>query len=340
MDIPTPARFSQPEPVEITPDIVDRARGALLASACGNALGVPYEFQSERVEYPEMIGGGLGPYAPGQWSDDTEMSICVARVAATGVSLTGQGAEDKIGANFLEWMRDGAVDVGIQTQAVLTAAQEMGRGDISDRLNAAAKEYSQTAGRGAGNGALTRTAPVGLAALGSREATARAATAIARLTHWDQLVEDSCILWSEAIRLAVLTGKIDVRAGLDLLNPESAEYWTDVLDKAEAGEANAHQNGFTVNALACAWQAVWQVRELSGEEAVRGGIVAAIRLGSDTDTVAAIAGALLGAAYGERAVPAEWAEMVHGWPNMTGAQLANLGEKIVVKSQQRLLPES
>jgi len=51
----------------------DRAVGVMLASAAGDALGVPYEFGSRPLEgEPQMLGGGLGGIAPGQWSDDTE----------------------------------------------------------------------------------------------------------------------------------------------------------------------------------------------------------------------------------------------------------------------------
>ncbi len=66
--------------VQVTPEIIDRARGTLLAAACGDALGVPYEFAKPPQE-PEMIGGGLGPYAPGEWSDDTQMAACIAQAA-------------------------------------------------------------------------------------------------------------------------------------------------------------------------------------------------------------------------------------------------------------------
>ncbi|MGN6485684.1 MAG: ADP-ribosylglycohydrolase family protein, partial [Thermomicrobiales bacterium] len=51
---------------------------------------------------------------------------------------------------------------------------------------------------------------------------------------------------------------------------------------------------------------------------------AAVRGGHDTDTVAAIAGSLLGAAYGASAVPAAWKPMVHGWPGMDDASLVEL----------------
>ena len=59
----------------------DRPAGVLLGAACGDALGVPYEAGARALgERAEMLGGGLGNYAPGQWSDDTEMACVIARV--------------------------------------------------------------------------------------------------------------------------------------------------------------------------------------------------------------------------------------------------------------------
>lgn len=64
----------------ISPDVTDRAAGALVGAACGDALGVPYEFGAPLSgnRTPEMVGGGLGPYAPGEYSDDTQMAVCIA----------------------------------------------------------------------------------------------------------------------------------------------------------------------------------------------------------------------------------------------------------------------
>ncbi len=56
---------------------------------------------------------------------------------------------------------------------------------------------------------------------------------------------------------------------------------------------------------------------------------AAVRGGGDTDTVAAIAGGLLGAAYGASAVPAEWRRMLHGWPGLATRGLVALGTRIM-----------
>jgi ADP-ribosyl-[dinitrogen reductase] hydrolase len=80
----------------------DRAVGALLGAAVGDALGVPYEYGSRPLEgRAEMLGGGLGHFAPGEWSDDTDMAVCIAQVAATGADLRTPYALDAIADGFL-----------------------------------------------------------------------------------------------------------------------------------------------------------------------------------------------------------------------------------------------
>lgn len=104
--------------------VLDRAAGALLGQACGDALGVPYEFGSRPLSGdPEMLGGGLGDYAPGEWSDDTQMAVCIARVAAQGADLT---TDDAIAVAFDDWALHGATDIGTQTAGVLRAARSTG----------------------------------------------------------------------------------------------------------------------------------------------------------------------------------------------------------------------
>lgn len=317
----------------LTDLMVDRGRGALLASACGDALGVPYEF-TRGTDDPQMLGGGLGPYEPAEWSDDTQMAICIASVADSGLSLTSDRAHDEIGQNFINWMHDGATDIGIQTRAVLLNASRL-TGDVSDRLRQAAREYSANTERAAGNAALGRIAPIGIAFLWDRDATARAARSIASLTHDDREVEEACVLWAEAMRVAVIDGVLDVRAGMDLLLAESRPKWEDWIADAESGLVNPRTNSSAVSALQCAWFAVKATQDYFGEAAMYDGLRRAVKLGGDTDTVAAIVGALLGARWGESAIPAAWKESVHGWPGMSSAQLADMGERIVRNSQPR-----
>ena len=97
---------------------LDRAAGVLVGQACGDALRVPYESGSAPLGEPEMKGGGLGPYAPGEYNDDTQMAVCIAEVAATGADLTSEEALDRIATRFLEWQHSGASDAGNLTRNV------------------------------------------------------------------------------------------------------------------------------------------------------------------------------------------------------------------------------
>lgn len=81
----------------------DRAAGVLLGQAIGDALGVPYEFGPVPSGDTETIGGGRGPYEPGEWSDDTQMAVCVGQVAATGADLTTDDSLERVAENVVAW---------------------------------------------------------------------------------------------------------------------------------------------------------------------------------------------------------------------------------------------
>ena len=101
----------------------DRSVGVLIATAAGDALGAGYEFDGPMAaDAPvDMIGGGLGPFAPGEWTDDTSMAVAIAETAATGADLRDESAADDIVARWYEWSRT-AKDIGVQTSRVLSAA--------------------------------------------------------------------------------------------------------------------------------------------------------------------------------------------------------------------------
>ena len=326
------------EPSILTEDQKDRAAGVLLGLAVGDALGVPYEFAAPMDEdsSPEMKGGGLGPYKPGEYSDDTQMAVCIANVAATGVDLRRAEALDAIAANFLRWPTTGASDMGNLTRAVLGRAPQLS-GSPAEQCRGAAREHYERTGSAFGNGALMRTAPVALFALVGRAGDGRAATAeaareIALLTHADPRAGDACVLWCEAIRLAVLEGRLDLAAGLDLI-PEARDaagdgeqpddpraWWADIVDEASHTDWRMYvgrTNGSTSNSLRVAWSAIVST---DGSDHFRRALDAVVHIGHDTDTTAAIAGSLLGARYGAAAVPAEWRSQVNGWPGPDGGR--------------------
>jgi ADP-ribosylglycohydrolase len=177
---------------------VGRAAGVLMGLGVGDALGVPYEFDDVRAASahpPEMLGGGLGPYAPGEYSDDTQMAVCIAGVMASGKDPCSREVLDGIGAAFLRWAAEGASDIGNVTRRVLTTAANSSGFPASNLSSIAAQDYREH-DQSAGNGALMRTAPVALFGLAlidadesdrseRRQTVARAARLIAELTHAD-----------------------------------------------------------------------------------------------------------------------------------------------------------
>jgi ADP-ribosyl-[dinitrogen reductase] hydrolase len=315
----------------------DRACGVLLATAAGDALGAPYEFQPARG--PElqvaMVGGGGFGWEPGEWTDDTSMAVAIAGVAATGADLRAQDAQDAIVRRWHDWALR-AKDVGVQTRSVLSAA---GR----DRISAArartesAKLHNRT-GRTAGNGSLMRTAPVALAYLDDEAALVEAARAVSELTHFDPEAGDACVLWCCAIQHAVLTGGLDGRVGLRHIDSGRRQVWANRLSAAESSHpSDFANNGWVVAALQAAWSAI-ATTPVPGDDPASGvfradhlrlALDGAVRAGNDTDTVAAIAGGLLGAAHGASAVPAQWRRLLHGWPGIRSRGLVNLACAIV-----------
>lgn len=306
---------------------MDRACGVLIGSAAGDALGAGYEFEMAAIgpEGPRMIGGGLGDFAPGEWTDDTSMAWAVADVAATGADLRTEEALTNIAHRFRVWYDTGPPDIGNQTRSVLS---RVGSRPTGATMTATSFDLHSRTQHTGGNGSLMRTGPVALAHLDDPLALAEAARQVSALTHYDPRAQEACSLWCLAIRHAVLTGNLDVRVGLDYLPDGAREFWTERIGEAESESPQRFRpNGYVVTALQAAWAAISQTPvPASGFECEHlvHGLEAAVRIGDDTDTVAAIAGALLGARWGMSAVPAEWRRILHGYPGRTGAQLEEL----------------
>ena len=304
----------------IDPGVLDRALGAVLGSACGDALGAGYEFQDHLLP-PDparltMRGGGLGNWAEGEWTDDTQMSLGILDVLAE--RLDDEPVDlVAIGQNFLDWAATDPPDIGNHTREVLEAGVEAV--DLLDWSN----EVQELRGDLVGNGGLMRSAPVALIALYDREVVAHLAAEASRLTHAHADSWEACVLWCEAIRLAI-GGASPVSAdqwaeliasALDLVNEDRRAVWEERIDEAVLLPQQAFKpNGWVVHAFQAALSAIAHTpiprEEPSGhlEDAIR----TTVMIGGDTDTVAAIAGALVGARWGASALPAEWLEILHG----------------------------
>ena len=323
--------------ITLTTAQLDRACGVLLGTAAGDALGAAYEFGPPRGPQLEvaMVGGGAFGWEPGEWTDDTSMALAIAEVAATGADLRQEEALDAIARRWHEWSQH-AKDVGVQTRSVLSRAGRHGISAQTAREESAA--LHNLTGRTAGNGSLMRTAPVALAYLDDEASLVEAPRAVGKLTHYDPEAGEACVLWCLAIRHAVLTGILDARIGLQHIDIDRRDLWATRVDVAEASQpSDFKNNGWVVEALQGAWSAIATIpvpqddppMEVFRVDHLRLALDTAVRGGGDTDTVAAIAGGLLGAAYGASAVPAEWRRVLHGWPGLASRDLVALSTRIV-----------
>jgi ADP-ribosyl-[dinitrogen reductase] hydrolase len=299
-----------------TKEQLDRAIGAILASAAGDALGAPYEFKPPMPaeEAIEMEGGGSFGWAPGEWTDDTSMAIPILMAIANGKDLASEATQGEIVEVWRHWANT-APDVGIQTRSVLANLN----GSTAAAAQDSAKKVHDLNGRSGGNGSLMRTAPVALAALDSAQVTAASARALSSLTHYEEDAGDACVLWCLAIRNSILTGEVDVRLGLSALAPDRQALWRERIEVAETHEpAHFENNGWVVAAFQAAWSAITRATSLED------GLERAVRAGYDTDTVAAIAGGILGAKFGASAIPVHWRSVMNGWPGLVAADLEAL----------------
>lgn len=241
----------------------------------------------------EMCGGG--GWEPGEATDDTQMAVLVAE------SLLERGGLDlpDVFARFQRWAASEPKDIGLQTDDVLTNGMPW---------DLAAAIHFQVNQRAAGNGSLMRasTSAVHFAAAG-QEATMDAARRIAALTRGDRAAWEGTAIFHELIRVTFedtdpLTALPDILA---LVHPDHRGRYATVLAPDWHPDQATEFNGAV---WPCLGSAVWALRTTTNFEEA---IWAAIDLGGDTDTVAAVTGGLAGAYYGLDAIPAQWTQPLH-----------------------------
>ncbi|MFD7971146.1 ADP-ribosylglycohydrolase family protein [Streptomyces clavifer] len=278
----------------------DRAAGAVTGSAAGDALGAPFEFGAPGVfsaRFPDGVGTlcGGGGWDPGEATDDTQMAVLVGESL-----LDNDGLElPDVFARFRRWAAAEPKDMGLQTEDVLTSG---------DPWDLAAALHFQINAHAAGNGSLMRatTSAVYFARQG-RTATMDAARRIAALTHGDRAAWEGTAVFHELVRVALdgddpLTA---VPAALAEVHPAHRARWAAALAPDWHPDDATEFNGAV---WPCLGTALWALRTTSGFESA---LAAAVDVGGDTDTVAAVTGGLAGAVYGLGAVPERWTRDLH-----------------------------
>ncbi|MDP9838794.1 ADP-ribosylglycohydrolase [Neorhizobium huautlense] len=274
-------------------EIRSRAIGCLLGQLSGDALGSLVEFQTPGKilqKYPDgvrlMHDGGTWNTIAGQPTDDSEMALALAR----SIVAEGTYVQDAARKAYEDWLHSRPFDIG---------------NTVRDGLDYLPNHDSQA------NGALMRIAPLGIFGAGRPlKQVGEWAEQDAVITHPNPICRQINNLFARAIAHAIATGPTPA----DLF--EAIQGWsnelgvsTEVREVIEAAQYAppgdfTHQQGWVMIAFR---NALFQLLHAPSLEE---GVVQTIAGGGDTDTNAAIAGALLGAVHGETAIPAQWRQSV------------------------------
>jgi ADP-ribosylglycohydrolase len=297
----------------LTNDRIDRALGAIIGSAVGDALGAPYEFDPPMTNPPAVFSmtGGKG-WEVGEWTDDTDMMIPIIEALSNGRYLENESTINWILCEWISWISR-AKDVGIQTRSVLS---KLSLDPTEKEARLISEELHNTYGRSGGNGSLMRAAPLVLPYLypDAETSLVRITERYSRLTHYDQDASDACILWLLTLRHTILNGTLISPINfISYVDKSRQSFWVKKIEEAEKTEPSSFsKNGWVVEAFQSAWCSVFISKGNyvdTVQEAIKGGY--------DTDTIAAIAGSLAGAHDGWKNIPLQWQQPLHNANNYT-----------------------
>ena len=298
----------------------DRFRGCLTGLAVGDALGTTLEFRAPGSFEPidDMVGGGPFGLAPGEWTDDTSMALCLA------TSLIERGGFDPADhmQRYVRWWREGYLsstgrcfDIGNTVSAALSRFERTG-----DPFAGATDPDT------AGNGSLMRLAPVPMRYADDPAEAVRRSADSSRTTHAARAAVDACRYFAGLLVAALGGARKET-----LLSPGysplggmwDGEPLTGEIARVAAGSFRDREppdirgTGYVVESLEAA---LWA---FDRSEDFRSGALMAVNLGDDADTTGAIYGQIAGAHYGFEAIPAVWRERL-----AMAAEIASVADRL------------
>ena len=266
--------------------IEQRAKGAYLGMAVGDALGATVEFMTPREIHAKhgihnkMVGGGWLNVKPGQVTDDTTMALALGRA----ILAEGKVSADSAAIAFDEWMRSKPIDIGNTVRRGIVKYRKTGSSSVPY------SEYD------AGNGACMRVLPVALASYYlNRKDIAEACCAQSHVTHNNEL--------SDAATECVVHMIHDAFGGatmLDLLKNHAQPLVKSQPLFKFRGLRVSNPSGYIVHTIQAVFQALFDT------ETFEDCLVDVVNRGGDADTTGAIAGMIAGAVYGVGEIPRHW----------------------------------
>lgn len=278
----------------------DHAAGVMLGLACGDALGRPVEglpahaIESRYGRLADMVGDGVHHQPPGTLTDDTDLALCLAR------SLVDRGdfAPTDVAERFVAWYESGPIGMGRMTADAVRNLQEgVGWDEAGRRV-----WRNRPEGENAGNGSVMRCAPHAIVFAGDPERLETVSRESSAITHADPRCTAGCAVLNATLA-ALLRGDADgldalafARARVDDVPDELAA----ALDVVPLARDRCRTTAYVVDTLQTALSV-----GLTADTAEEG-IVEAVNLGGDADTVGAVTGAVVGARFGATALPDRW----------------------------------
>lgn len=275
-------------------ELLDKALGAYLGLAIGDALGATVEFMRPReiaAQYGvhrDIVGGGWLKLARGQVTDDTGMSLALGSALLQGGSsaLRALAGGDEtlvrsMGEAFAQWLRAKPVDCGNTCRRGIL--RFMHEGSLSGPQNPG----------DAGNGALMRNLPAVLATLGDESAFERLSMAQARLTHHHPLSDAAVLGMGQLLRLTLHGADSQERQ-------QWLQQWTAANPAFRFTPYRGRASAYVVDTV----QTV--LHFLSRHDDFESALVATVNQGDDADTTGALLGMLAGARCGASALPQRW----------------------------------
>lgn len=287
----------------IRPKSIEQFQGALVGLAVGDALGATLEFQRPGSFQPinDMLGGGPFRLAPGQWTDDTSMALCLAQSL---IETNGFNPRDQL-QRYVDWWKHGKLssigrcfDIGNTCRAALA------------RFLHEPEDYPGSSHpAAAGNGSLMRLAPIPLFFSSDPRRAIEFAALGSRTTHAAVEAVDACRYFSGLI-LGALRGAPRDKLLAPFYSPVPGlwdeEPLAPKIAEIAAGSFLKKQppmirgTGYVVDSLEAS---LWA---FAHGDSFRDAALLAVNLGDDSDTTGAILGQLAGTYYGIESIPHTW----------------------------------
>jgi ADP-ribosylglycohydrolase len=298
--------------------MIERAEGAVIGALVGDAAGGVLEFFGREIEAADvehamtMPGGGCFRLAPGQVTDDGELTMSLLRALAERPDAPRSAAARRYAA----WVASGPFDIGTTTVRSLGCLRHPRWGadrsrDVADLMTDAAGELCMDS---KANGSLMRATPLGVwGATRTDEEAAAAAADDARLSHPNPACVGAARAYVVAIATLVRGGSPEEAfAAASRASSGEARAW---LDEALAGVVVPYEPmmGFVRIGFTHAF------RHLASGTTYTDALRETLAGGGDTDTNACIVGGLLGARWGVSAIPRGLREAVLSCDTTGGA---------------------